>query len=73
MTWIACSERMPASYTELLLWRPDRKRVGIGRFYPKDTDMRACWEDRADADQDGCPMTLNEREVSHWMPLPEAP
>jgi len=70
--WIACSERMPEPGTEVLFWLPRRKRIGIGCCYPSGS-YSGWWEDRSQSNEDGDSTAYSGHEVSHWMPLPEAP
>lgn len=67
MTWIACAKRLPKPEQTVLLWLPrlpPKQHLGIvevGYLYPSGHS----W--------DIGEMTLELKDVSHWMPRPKPP
>jgi len=63
--WIACSERMPVKYEEVVLWCPETKEQFIG-FYDGREYVYA-------QGPDGVQIVLILSDISHWQPCAAAP
>ncbi|HEJ7888707.1 TPA: DUF551 domain-containing protein [Serratia liquefaciens] len=63
--WIACGERMPVKYKEVVLWCPETKEQFIG-FYDGREYVYA-------QGPDGMQIVLILSDITHWQPCAAAP
>lgn len=70
--WIKCSDRLPGEGQSVLIW--ERGNVPISALYTKKEGKYRQWQEFCNCHcGDGEGPGFYQREVSHWMPLPEIP
>lgn len=65
MKWINTKHQLPESSSKVLVYTTDHSSCHIGIYLPKHKQWQMYYYDGLS--------NINDREITHWMPLPEPP